>query len=359
MLRTPGLLILGSVWFCATACTITTKDPGEDGTGGTTSEPGTGGEPAEDGGSGGGGTKGTGGASGGGAETSTGGTTDGTGGSADTGDDGGDGGDGTKADGGTIDAIDDSCTLDGTNDVKEKAMSAPPSFRLCLKNDDVDWLELTAPKGNKPQIAKIEFDQEASARLQVVAYAGADNSEIGETQTLQGTKGYFYVIVGGGTTTYLKLYPYYGDGSTAFRLGWTAEDDAYEPNQERAAAATAAKNTDITAQFLPRYVSTTDKLADDWYAVDLAVAKVTTVNFTHIPENVRFRVSVYGPTGLSVAQFDGPNPGALFTHTFTPDVAGTYRIGLESYYSDHFGSWIGDGTTPKNITDTYTLRVEQ
>ena len=135
------------------------------------------------------------------------------------------------------------------------------------------------------------------------------------------------------------------------------EDDAFEPNNERADAAEISLNEDVNAQFWIPYVSNSEKSPDDWYKVDLEEGEAT-FKLTQVPENLRFSIRVQGPTFSNVGNTNTPNAGALHEWKFDVKDAGTHYFQVEPHFPNDLGPdfW---NKTPKSLTEQYTFQIQQ
>lgn len=352
------LAVLGSFGLLANACTITTNDTDDDGDperGGRGGSAGVGGSPANGGTSGLDGTAGEtadagmGGAASGGAN--------GEGGAAGGAGDSGDAGMGGAAGAGAGLPHVESCDEADDNDTRAKALLLTSTATLCLAGEDTDFLELRTPNDGRAHVVSLELEQEVETRVQLAAFAAADNSELGTFSFAKGVTRAVYLTLGPGTKTYLQLSPYFGEGLVHVTASFAAEKDANEPNNERSMATELALGTDMDAQLLVPYTAADDQLPDDWYKVELPVGTAT-LNISNVPENLRFSVTVFNATGTQVSSATTANAGAaLVNHTILAPTAGEYFIQIADYFSAELGPFI-TAAKPKHLTETYTLRVD-
>lgn len=249
------------------------------------------------------------------------------------------------------------CGDKGKQATRETARPFGKSVQLCVEDGDEDWLKVTVPNKGGAYLLKVSYDQAAEARFTSYVRAGADNSAIDDMTPEKGTSGFFAVTVGAGTTTNFRFVPYYGSGLVNLKLEVTPENDEHEPNDSKDDAAEVNANEDIKGQLWVPYVSSSDKVADDWFKVDLTEGEAK-INLTGVPENLRFTFYVTGPTGANIGSTTTPNTGAQHEWTFNATTAGPHYIRVIDYYSSDLGPFFNN-KTPKSLTEQYTFRVEQ
>ena len=272
--------------------------------------------------------------------------------------DGGDDTDAGESDGGEQpqDYIEE-CGEADDNNSKEKAIAVTPNVRLCLSDDDVDWLKVTTPDDGKAHLIEIAYDQGSGFAFGVHAYADADNSFIAEYYTDPGTKKSLYLTVGPNTTTYLK-FDRIGEAATVdLKFTVTAENDDYEPNNERSAAAQVNLNEDIKGQLWLGYVDeeSEDTVAEDWFKVDLEEGTAK-VKFTQVPEDQNYVVKIYDSNGAEIQQLYGNGDGATWEDEFEVETAGThyFRLSTTAPYGPLF--YEGKG---KGLSEQYVFQIQQ
>jgi hypothetical protein len=241
------------------------------------------------------------------------------------------------------------------NNDRDHTVPMPSMASIYLPAGDEDWFSVQVPDDGRAHVLEIGVAQAATLRAGLDVQAGADFSLVGAPQTFaQGVTTTVFATVGPGSTTLLRFFIFAGTGRADLTLNVVAENDAYEPNNERTEARSIPLNSDISAQFMVPYTSAGDNAIDDWYAVDLS-AGAATVNLLANPDSGRFTLSVV--TSLNtVISSDTPTPGQLGSFGVTIPSAGTYFV--------HFARFSGfdtiaTGAKPAHMGEEYVFRVEQ
>ncbi len=244
-----------------------------------------------------------------------------------------------------------------SNDDRDMALALGSETTLCLADGaDHDWFYVDTPADGKAHILELDFDQEPSAWANLAVFAKADGSQIGTFHSAKGVKASVWVTLGPGARTLLDFTPNIASQAlVTVKASMTAENDSYEPNNERAAAATIMSATDISAQMMVPYVSVDQSLEDDWYKVELT-AGAHVFRLTSEPEEAWIEVQISDSARVDVASGHPPNRGAAFNFNFSVSAAGTYYFRLAS----NVGSMptISTGSKPHFLSESYAFRIE-
>lgn len=245
------------------------------------------------------------------------------------------------------------------NNDREHAIPASPRSSLFFTVGDEDWFSVLAPDDGRAHVIEIGLQQQAGLRTSVQALAGADFASIGQVPTDVGVTTSVYVSVGPGTTTLLRFWPHAGVSAAAGKrvevtIDMSAEQDENEPNNSRAAATVIQANSPVTAQFMNPFVSNSNQLIEDWYAVELT-AGTATLNLTAAPLGGRFTISRENEQGVSVA-IQTPNAGVKGAWPFPVPADGKYLIRFGAHAG--FAPFV-EGLKPAYFSEGYTFEVQQ
>ncbi|MDF3070323.1 MAG: hypothetical protein K0R38_5924 [Polyangiaceae bacterium] len=245
------------------------------------------------------------------------------------------------------------------NDDREHALPASARSSLFFTVGDEDWLSVSAPNDGRAHVIEIGLQQEAGLRTGVQALAGADFASIGQVPTGVGVTTTVYVSVGPGTTTLLRFWPYNGISAAGGKrvevtIDLSAEQDENEPNNSRETATVIQANSPVTAQFINPFVSKSNQLIEDWYAVELT-AGTATLNLTEAPLGGRFSISRENEQGVSVV-IQTPNAGVKGPWPFSVPADGIYLIRFGAHAG--FAPFV-EGLKPAYFSEPYTFEVQQ
>lgn len=244
------------------------------------------------------------------------------------------------------------------NNDRDHTVPMPSTASIYLPAGDEDWFSVQVPDDGRAHVLEIGVAQDSTLRAQLDVLAGADFSQVGPRQLFaQGVTTSVFATVGPGSTTLLRFFIFAGTGRAALTLDVVAENDAYEPNNERVGAPAIPLNTDISAQIMVPYSSaeqTSANAIDDWYAVDLS-AGAATVNLLANPDSGRFTVGVVTSNNTVVSSFT-PAMGQLGPLAATIPSDGTYFIRFARLSG--FDTVVA-GAKPAHMAEQYVFRVEQ
>jgi hypothetical protein len=242
------------------------------------------------------------------------------------------------------------------NDARESALDLSAGATLCMsdENDD-DWFYLDAPDDGKGHVIQLDITQEPAARIGMTLFAKQDGSEMGMAYLEQGVSGSVYASVGPGTRTLIDFAPFWArDALATVKASLLTESDAYEPNNDRDAAATIQPGTEISAQLIVPYASLAQNSAVDWYKVELTAGSHV-FHLTAVPEDLNVRASLSDSGRVDLATQHAPNRGAIFDFSFDVKTAGIYFFVVDS-----FGDLpiLVNGTKPRFLGEPYKFQID-
>jgi hypothetical protein len=199
--------------------------------------------------------------------------------------------------------------------------------------------------------------QTSNLATDFTAIAGADFSTIGSSNTAFGTgvTRTVYVTVGSGTRTLFKITG--GNrrsGRSELNFTERAEQDDYEPNPSRDAAAAIPLNTDVQAQFWVPYTSSTDKSPSDFYIVDLEAGSMT-FRLLSTPTNLRYAISLIPLGEGSTKVLANTTLGSTGSWSSSIATAGKYAVSLVDLNKTN-ALFV---TPADHLTASYSFRIEQ
>jgi hypothetical protein len=241
------------------------------------------------------------------------------------------------------------------NETREDALPLTTAS-IWLEGSDVDWFYVDVPDDGRAQIIELTQTQSVDLISSIGVVAGADFSPIGTAyNAIRGTNRTLYATVGSGTRTLFSFAATNrGFGRSDITVSVTPENDEYEPNPSRDEAAPIALNTDITAQLIVPYVSTSDRSADDYYQVELAEGSAI-FRLLSTPSNLRYRVRLL-PIGEGATQtVANTTVGDTGSWEFDVPTAGAYAVSVEDL--EQVGAYFQ--SLEPHLVESYSFRVEQ
>lgn len=242
------------------------------------------------------------------------------------------------------------------NDDRDHVLPMPHRGSLWLPANDRDWFYVEAPDDGRAHVLELRVEQDAPTRAEVVAYAAADNSEIGRILVPQGTTRTIWVSVGPGTTAHIEFRANRPGRLDFVFVGMTAELDEYEPNNDRDSAKPVAVNTPFSGQQIIPYSSDVERDLSDWYEVTLDAGEAV-VNVLDVPDNVGFAIRMLDEMN-NVTNLPMFMPGVIGSREVTIPTPGKYRFQLTNHSNSAIPAF-ASGTMPANMSETYTVRIDQ
>lgn len=354
------------LFLCTGACTITTNDTSDGGTGSnsTTSSSSSGSagstttsSPTSSSSTGAGGaTTGSGGAGG-------------SGGSVDDGGGVGGGGGSSSMDGGVVNG--DPCN-GGTETTPNEDRDHATAYMLgsqylaCLQSDtDVDFYQFTIPatpaQGGYVKVSVTDVGMDGN--ISVHAFAAHDNGEFDSDRNSTGG-GSVFLWFGGkaGATFRVEVTKYISVSKpTPYKLlmQYFGINDVNEPNDDNAHATPITVGKAVTGYFFAGLEDSTDPAAAAWedrFKVTLPAGDVT-VALTNIASDMTGQVKLYNPLGseIGVASDSTAGSSVVLKHTVAAGDAGDCIVLVNPYLTR---TTRGQGSTiPVFYTQPYTLTV--
>jgi hypothetical protein len=241
------------------------------------------------------------------------------------------------------------------NDTREEALPLT-NASIWLEGSDEDWFYVDVPDDGRAHIIELVQTQGVDLISRVDIIAGADFSTLGSAfSTTEGATRTTYATVGPGTRTLLKFYATNrGVGRSEVTVFATAEDDPYEPNPNREAAAPIALDTDVTAQMIVPYVSTSERSSEDYYLVELSEGTAV-FRLLSTPSNLRYAVNLLPVGEGATSLIANTTLGDTGSWEFEVPETGFYAIGLRDL--ENLGAFFQ--TPAAHLFESYSFRIEQ
>jgi hypothetical protein len=243
------------------------------------------------------------------------------------------------------------------NDTAEQAVPLTNSATIHLSPADHDWFIVTPPKDGRSHIVSLVIEPDPTLRTVITARAVEDYSQIGDTSLLsQGVTSYAYLTIGPNAAAHLDFVAFTNSsGSAHITMTMVAENDAYEPNDDRNSPADIALDDLISAQLLRPYVSQIDIPSEDWFALELTQGEAT-LEVVTAPEVARMLISLTNPSNAT-SSLRVTSPAETPTVEFNVPTTGTYRLTFAPFTNtvESFST----GAKPDNLTSLYSFRVTQ
>src|SRR5262249_18828204 len=147
------------------------------------------------------------------------------------------------------------------NNTYQTAVRAKRTASIYTNTGDLDWFTVRAPDGPGAYVITIDADQQSAARLYINAFDGVNRDPMGTYTTNTGAIAHVFITVRAGTMTYIEFAPFAsqsGPHRVDVKFTLTPENDAYEPNDTKDAAAAIRPNTDVAAQCMQAHVTASD-----------------------------------------------------------------------------------------------------
>ena len=245
------------------------------------------------------------------------------------------------------------------NNTYMTAIPAKRTASIYTTGSDQDWFSVRAPSGPGAYVITVDADQQSAARVIISAYDGVNRDPMGSMTTSLGAVGHVFITVRAGTTTYLEFSAFpspNGPHRIDLTFTLTPENDAYEPNDTKDAAATITPNTDVAAQCIRAHVTASDSLSDDWYKVALVAGTATVKLVKDFQPGPRMTIG-WATTAGSAENTLVTTPASVDSWTFNAPTDGIYYVHFRAFANTT--PVFSSGDPPEFVKAQYVFQVQQ